>query len=129
MARKPAKPAARSSRPARASKSAGGKFFRRLRAALWLNLALLLGGGVWYLLQPPTRQAEVRRLVGNAFAENKRVDLLDVAWDIYQFYSSADFVSAPPAAGDRTHLYAGVPRVAGEGDAIPPEAPPATPPR
>ena len=115
MAKKPA----RSSRPARASKSAGGRFFRRLRVALWLNVALLLGGGVWYLLQAPARQAEVRQLVGNAFAENKRVTLLDVAWDIYQLYYSPDFVSAPPVAGDRTHLYAGAPRVAGEGDAIP----------
>ncbi len=119
MAKKPAKPAARSSRPARASKPAGGKFFRRLRAALWFNLVLLLGGGVWYLLQPPARQAEVRLLVGNAFAENKQVDLLDVAWDLYQLYYSPDFVSVPPVAGDRTHLYAGAPRVAGEGDAIP----------
>ncbi len=90
-----------------------------MRKTLWVNLALLLGGGAWYFLQAPERQAEVRLLVGNAFAENKRVDLLDVAWDLYQLYYSPDFVAAPPAAGDRTHLYAGAPRVAGEGDSIP----------
>ncbi len=83
--------------------------FRRTRAFLYLNVLILLGGGIWYFLQPPTRQTEVRQLVGNAFAENKRVEFLDVAWDIYQLYYSPDFVSAPPAPGDRTHLYAGVP--------------------
>ncbi len=83
--------------------------FRRTKAFLWLNLLILLGGGVWYTLQPPPRRAEVRQLVGNALAENKRVDLLDVAWDLYQLYYSPDFVSAPPAPGDRRHLFAGVP--------------------
>jgi endonuclease G len=85
--------------------------FRRAKALFYLNVLVLIGGGVWYFLQPPARQTEVRQLVRNAFEENKRVDVLDVAWDIYQLYYSADFVSAPPVAGDRTHLYAGVPQV------------------
>lgn len=121
MAKKPAaKSASRPARSARTSKSGGGgKRFRRLRLALWLNLVLLVVGGGWYFVQPPVRQAEVRLLVGNAFASNKQVSLLDVARDIFQLYYSPDFVSAPPVRGDRTHLFAGAPRVAGEGDAIP----------
>ncbi|MBC8010687.1 MAG: DNA/RNA non-specific endonuclease [Burkholderiales bacterium] len=121
MAKKPAaRSAPRPARSARSSKSgAGGKRFRRLRLALWVNLVLLVVGGGWYFVQPPARQAEVRLLVGNAFASNKRVSLLDVAGDIYQLYYSPDFVSVPPVRGDRTHLFAGAPRVAGEGDAIP----------
>lgn len=103
MARK-TKPASRSSKP-----SARLRPFRRTRAFLWLNLAVGLVLGGWYLFQPPGRQAEVRLLVRNAFAENKRVELVDVAWDIFQFYSSPDFVAAAPVAGDRTHLYAGAP--------------------
>lgn len=109
MARKSKSTAARSAKP-----SARLRPFRRTRAFLWLNLAIVVVGGGWYLFQPPTRQAEVRLLVGNAFADNKRVELIDVAWDIYQLYYSPDFVAAPPATGDRTHLYGGLPRMAGD---------------
>ena len=104
MARKSKSSAARSAKP-----SARLRPFRRTRAFLWLNLAAALALGGWYLFQSPGRQAEVRLLVRNAFAENKRVQLVDVAWDVFQFYASPDFVAAPPAAGDRTHLYAGLP--------------------
>ena len=81
----------------------------RGRVFLWVNVtaALVLGG--WYAVQTDERREEVRRLVGNAFAENKRVELVDVAWDLYQFYYGADFVAAPAVAGDRTILYAGMP--------------------
>jgi endonuclease G len=123
MAKKPAAKSASRPRSSRASKSgssgSGGKRFRRLRLALWVNVVIFAVLGGWYLVQPSARQAEVRLLVGNAFASNKRVSLLDVAGDIYQLYYSPDFVSAPPVAGDRSHLFAGAPRVAGEGDAIP----------
>lgn len=74
------------------------------------NLVLAVILGSWYLFQPPARQAEVRQLLGNAFAENKRVQLTDVAWDLYQLYYSPDFVAAPPSAGDRTHVFAGLPQ-------------------
>jgi endonuclease G len=118
MARKSTAKPPRPKRPT--AKSGGaGKWLRRARLVFWVNLVVLLGGGAWYLVQPPARQTEVRRLVTNAFAENKNVTLLDVAWDVYQLYYSPDFVSTPPAEGERTHLYAGAPRVAGEGDAIP----------
>lgn len=90
--------------------------FSRAKLILWLNLIVLGVGAGWYFLQPAPRRAEVRLLVGNAFADNKRVDLLDVAWDIYQLYYSPDFVAAPPAFGDRTHLYAGVPQFTIDGE-------------
>ncbi len=76
---------------------------------MWLNLALIVGGAAWFWMQSPERKAEVRQLVGNAFVDNKRVDLWDVAWDIYQLYYGRDFVAVPPAEGDRTHLFAGLP--------------------
>lgn len=104
MARKPKPSAARSAKP-----SARLRPLLRARAFLWVNVAAVLLTGGWYLFQPPARRAEVRLLVGNAFEENKNVTPLDVAWDIYQLYYGPDFVSAPPAAGDRTHLYAGPP--------------------
>ena len=83
-------------------------------AAKWilgLNLfvALVLGG--WYAIQPHGRQQEVRRLVENAFERNKRVSLLDVAWDIYQLYY-ADSASGRVAPGDKAIIYGGPPRVA-----------------
>ncbi len=85
---------------------------RRARPFLWFN-SLLLGLLVsWYLFQPPARRAEVDLLVGNYAGRNKGIDLLDVAWDLYQLYSSADFVNAPPRA-DGGDLYGGAPRAAG----------------
>lgn len=102
---------ARRSKSSRTKPSARLRPFRRTRAFLWFNVAIALVVGGWYLLQPPSRQAEVRQLVGNAFADNKRVGLVDVAWDLYQLYYGPDFVSAPPTPGDRTHLYAGLPRI------------------
>jgi len=94
------------------SKKPSARFrrFRRTRAFLWVNLFAALAVGGWYLVQPPTRQAEVRLLVGNTFAANKNVSPLDVAWDIWQMYYSEDYVVAPPSAGDRSLSYAGLPR-------------------
>jgi endonuclease G len=83
--------------------------FRRTRAFLWVNVVVALVVGGWYLVQPPARQAEVRLLVGNTFAANKNVTPLDVAWDIWQLYYSEDYVAAPPAEGDRTFAYGGLP--------------------
>ena len=108
MVRKPKSATARSAKP-----SARLRPFRRTRAFLWLNVVVAAVVGGWYLFQPAERQAEVRLLVGNAFAENKRVELVDVAWDIYQLYYSPDFVAARPVPGDRTHLYAGAPVATG----------------
>jgi endonuclease G len=102
---------ARKSTPSKNKKpSARLRRFRRTRAFLWVNLAVALVIGGWYLVQPPARQAEVRLLVGNTFAANKNVTPLDVAWDIWQLYYSKDYVAAPPAAGDRTFAYGGLPR-------------------
>ncbi len=92
--------------------SARLRSFRRTRAFLWINLFVALAVGGWYLFQPPARQAEVRLLVGNTFAANKNVSPIDVAWDIWQMYYSRDYVAAPPAEGDRTFAYGGLPRVA-----------------
>lgn len=82
---------------------------RRARPFLWLN-ALLLGLlGSWYLFQPPARKAEVDQLIGNYFERSKRIDLVDVAWDLYQLYYSEAFVRAPARTGGGD-LYAGAPR-------------------
>ncbi|MCF3652433.1 DNA/RNA non-specific endonuclease [Synoicihabitans lomoniglobus] len=97
-------------RSTKSSRSKIPRSFRRTKFVLWLNVIVLAVGGVWFLLQPPVRQAEVRLLVGNAFARDKHVAPLDVAWDLYQLYYSPDYVTTPPAPGDRTHLFAGVPR-------------------
>jgi endonuclease G len=92
--------------------SARLRSFRRTRAFLWVNLFVALVVGAWYLVQPPARQAEVRLLVGNTFAANKNVSPIDVAWDIWQMYYSRDYVATPPAEGDRTFAYGGLPRAA-----------------
>ena len=83
---------------------------RRTKAFLIANVVLWGTIGGWYLFQPPARQQEVAQLVGNAFDGRKQVSAFDVAWDLWQLYYSKDYV-AGVAAGDKTHLYGGVPRL------------------
>ncbi|MEY3775962.1 MAG: hypothetical protein RLZZ129_2742 [Verrucomicrobiota bacterium] len=82
------------------------------RWLLWLNLAVAMTLGGWYLVQPEPRRQEVSRLVQNAFERNKRVSPLDVAWDIWQLYY-ADSAAGTIAAGDKAIVYGGAPRAAG----------------
>jgi endonuclease G len=79
-----------------------------------LNLAMagVLGG--WYLFQPESRQQEVQRLVGNAFAGGKNVSVLDVAWDLWQLYYGRS-TTGTVAPGDNTIVYGGAPRPSGPG--------------
>lgn len=81
---------------------------RPLRFIFWFNLILLVTLGGWYLAQPAQRRTEVRILVGNYLARNKRVELLDVARDIWTFYYADEFIAAarPPAASNPA-LFAG----------------------
>lgn len=100
---------AKAGRAARGRKRGGGG---KLRAVLWFNAVLLAVMGGWYVMQPPARRAEVSQLVGNYFEKNKRIELLDVALDLYRMYYGEDFV-AGVAAGDRTHAYGGAPLARG----------------
>ncbi|MFH1499757.1 MAG: DNA/RNA non-specific endonuclease [Verrucomicrobiota bacterium] len=86
---------------------------RRPRWLLWFNLLLITALAGWYVFQPPARRAEVNRLVRNSIDRDKRIQPLDVAWDIYQLYYSPDFVAVAPAPGDHTHAYAGLPAPTG----------------
>jgi endonuclease G, mitochondrial len=85
---------------------------RRLKAVFWCNVVLVAVMGGWFVMQPAPRRAEVAKLVENYFEKNKRIELLDVAQDIYRLYYSADFVTAV-AKGDRTHVYGGSPLARG----------------
>lgn len=98
-------------KPAGASKRPGARG-GKLKAVFWFNVVLLAVMGGWFVLQPEPRRAEVAKLVENYFEKNKRIELLDVAQDIYRLYYSADFVTAV-AKGDRTHLYGGSPLARG----------------
>ena len=51
-----------------------------------LNVLVLLAGGGWYLAQPAERKAEIRLLVGNYLEREKKVNLGDLAKDIWQYY-------------------------------------------
>ena len=93
---------------ARKKTARGGK----LKAVFWFNAVLLAVMGGWFVMQPAPRRAEVTKLVENYFEKNKRIELLDVAQDIYRLYYSADFVTAV-AKGDRTHVYGGSPLARG----------------
>lgn len=70
-------------------------------------VAMLLCG--WFVLQPETRQREVRRLVENAFEHHKRVSALDVAWDLWPLYY-ADSATGRIATGDKAIVYGAAPR-------------------
>lgn len=95
--------ARRSSRTSLPTPRVAVRFFLILNAAV----AVLLGG--WFVVQPDTRQREVRRLVENTFAHNKHVSALDVAWDIWQLYY-ADSATGRIASGDKAIVYGGAPR-------------------
>ncbi len=82
---------------------------RRTKMFVWANLVLWGVIGGWYLFQPAERQADVSRLVRNAFDSGKQISAFDVGWDLWQLYASNDYVGAV-ASGDRTHLYGGQPR-------------------
>jgi endonuclease G len=94
------------------SRFSPGKWFLQVN----LGLALLLGG--WYWFQPEARQHEVRHLVENAFAHNKRVSVVDVAWDVWQLYY-ADSATGKIAIGDKTFVYGGGPVFTGSAAATP----------
>jgi endonuclease G len=82
--------------------------FRRAKAFLVVNLVLWAAIGGWYLIQPPARQQEVSRLVGNLFNSRKQISAPEVAWDLWQLYYSTDYVHAPLPA-DRGQVYGGLP--------------------
>lgn len=64
------------------------------RFVVWTQVLALAFGGLWFMVQPASRRAEVSRLVQNAFDRDKHVSLLNVAWDIYQlYYSQEDAIS------------------------------------
>lgn len=100
---------ARKSRKAGGSpRRTGGGSFRPVKAFFVANLILwgVLGG--WYFFQPPARQQEVGRLVGNLLDSRKQITAFDVAWDLWQIYYSEDYVRGLPP-GDKTHVYGGAP--------------------
>jgi endonuclease G len=79
-----------------------------IKLVFWFNLVLLVALGGWYLVQPPSRQEEVRMLVGNYLEREKRVELLDIVRDIWTLYYSDQFVAVEkPHAGAHEALYAG----------------------
>jgi len=92
----------------RSARSSLPRSFRRTKAFVVANLLVWVGIGAWYLVQPAERQADVARLVRNAFDARKEVTAFDVAWDLWQFYAGDDYAPGV-AGGDRTHLYGGAP--------------------
>lgn len=97
--------------------TAGRRRGRKIKVIFWFNVVLLAVLGGWFVMQPPARRDEVAKLVGNYFEKNKRIELADVAVDIYRLYYGGDFVTAV-AAGDRTHVYGGAPAAKGFPHAI-----------
>lgn len=94
-----------------------GRASGKIKAVFWFNAVLLAVMGGWFVMQPEPRRAEVSRLVGNYFEKNKRIELADVALDIWRMYYGGDFVAAV-AAGDRTHVYGGAPSSARYGHPV-----------
>jgi len=58
-----------------------------------LNLVLWGAIGGWFLVQPAERQAEVKRLVGNAVQGQKDITAFEVAWDLWQLYYGKDYIA------------------------------------
>lgn len=90
----------------------GTRWGRRFVAAV--NLVVLVAGVLWYWQQPVSRQEEIRLLVTNYVRQEKDIQFLDLACDLYQYYYGDDFVAADFSSGD-SPLFGGVPRA----DALP----------
>lgn len=81
---------------------------RPLKFVFWFNLILAVALGGWYVAQPASRQTEVRTLVENYLSRHKRVELVDVARDIWTLYYSDQFVPvARPTGENNAALFAG----------------------
>jgi endonuclease G len=99
-------------RRTRSARSASGPSWARLKLTLWLNAMLAVALGVWFVLQPADRRAEVTQLLGNALRDDKQVRLTEVVWDLYQFYHGGGYVTAPGVAAE-SHALGGLPDSAG----------------
>jgi endonuclease G, mitochondrial len=86
--------------------------FRVGRWVLGANIVvgLLLAG--WFFAQPNERRQDVGRLVKNSLDRSKKVSPIDVAWDVWQLYY-AEKATVAIAAGDKTFVYGGVPKLSG----------------
>lgn len=73
-----------------------------------LNVLVLLAGGGWYLAQPAERKAEIRLLVGNYLEREKKVNLGDLAKDLWQYYYGDQFVDSTFRGGE-SQVYGGAP--------------------
>lgn len=92
----------------RRSRRAVPRSFRRTKAFLAANLLLWAGLAVWFAFQPPERQEDVARLVGNAFDRRKQVTAFDVVWDLWQLRNTSGYVAAADDSGAAV-AYAGLP--------------------
>jgi len=72
---------------------------RAKKLFLVINLVLWGAIGGWFFLQPAERQAEVKRLVGNAVQGKKDITAFEVAWDLWQLYYANDYVAIDGASG------------------------------
>lgn len=72
------------------------------------NLLILLAGGGWYLAQPAERKTEIRQLVGNYLDREKKVNLTELAWDLWQYYYGDQLVASDFKGGDNP-VYGGTP--------------------
>lgn len=79
------------------------------RFGVGLLLAALFGAGGWYLLQPETRQADVRAAALNCLDHDKRVSPLDLLADVWALYYSEEpvAVTLPPGRPDSAVLAGG----------------------
>lgn len=82
---------------------------RVVQVLVAVNAFVALGLGGWFVAQPPARQQEVRKLIGNAWARDKHVTAIEVAWDIWQLYYGGA-AKGRIAAGDKSIVYGGAPK-------------------
>ncbi|HOG93178.1 MAG TPA: hypothetical protein PLE80_06365, partial [Opitutaceae bacterium] len=95
---------------ARRSSSRRSSARRPFRAFLWINLAVALLIGGWYIVQPAERQHDVARLVRNTLARDKQVSPLDLAWDIWTLYYAEPAGPAVAGQAGDAFAYGGTPR-------------------
>lgn len=81
------------------------------RTSLFTAL-LLLGGGIFYLFQPPEIKEEIRYLSRIYWTGNRNVSIDEFAWDLWNLYFDRNIVESDYQVSGESPVYGGIPREA-----------------
>ncbi|NMA21026.1 MAG: hypothetical protein GX927_10655, partial [Lentisphaerae bacterium] len=70
----------------------------------------MLGGGIFYLFQPPEIKEEIRYLSRIYWTSNRNVSIDEFAWDLWNLYFDRNIVESDYQVSGESPVYGGIPR-------------------